>query len=342
MQDWIRHSGSSQGMSPASSKPVKDNLANRIRQQSEPPLSRMNAMPEQNTTLLPPETSSSHHTSASKDDTKIRSQSVPRKAEPPYTQSYTSLASHRSQSAERPKITRSVSEQLPSTQYVESIDLSKQLPKPPRPTLGLRTGSLDSVPTGPLPVSANSSIRRQFKQRPDSIEEEDERVGHILSAMEPPVSTTTITPIADYRQRAPSHTRRPSLTLTLNPFRSRQASQERSHSTTRQPQGESQPQGSHPTTTKRTIRLKVHHEEDTRYIIAQENVTFEEVCTLIAKKFKLKESGLSCKTRDEDGDMVTIADQEDLEAAFVVCTERAEKEGAEHLRLKVCLSCCCC
>jgi len=59
---------------------------------------------------------------------------------------------------------------------------------------------------------------------------------------------------------------------------------------------------------------------------------------LIAKKFKLKEGGFVSKTRDEDGDLITMADQEDLEAASLVCAERAVKAGNEHLRLEVSMS----
>jgi len=86
----------------------------------------------------------------------------------------------------------------------------------------------------------------------------------------------------------------------------------------------------------RIIRLKVHYDDDTRYIIVQASITFAELVTSIVKKFKLHATkDLVVRTRDEDGDSITIADQEDLEAACVVCAERAAKEASEYLRLEV-------
>lgn len=336
MQDWTRKSESSEGVSHVASNRDKLNLSSRNRQQSEPPMSRKYEENEQPPTP-PLKPASQQQTPESAEKAKTRSQSMPRRPEQLHLGSSSFHPSLRSQSAERPRITRSVSEGQGSTQYTQGTASSKLQPKSSRPTLGLRTDSLDVSSAGGLPISENSSIRRHFKQRPDSIEEEDERIGNILSAIDPPASTTTVMPIVDYRQRAPSHTRRPSLTLNLNPFRSRQASLERGHSTARQPQA--RPQATSPTASVQTIRLKIHYEDDTRYIIARENLSFGELGTLITKKFKLKEVDFICKTRDEDGDLITMADQEDLEAAFVVCTERAVKEGNEHLRLEVSVAC---
>ena len=336
MQDWTRKGESSDGVSHVASNRVELNLSGRNRQQSEPPISRKYEEIEQPPTP-PPKPASQQQKPESAEKAKTRSQSMPRRPEQLHLESSSFHPSLRSRSAERPRITRAVSVGQGSTQYTEGTASSKLQPKSSRPSLGLRTDSLDVSSAGLLPVSANSSIRRHLKQRPDSIEEEDERIGNILSAIDPPASTTTVTPIVDYRQRAPSHTRRPSLTLNLNPFRSRQASLERSHSTTRQPQAQLQAPSS--TAPRQTIRLKLHYGDDTRYIVAQENVSFEELGTLIANKFKLKEIDFICKTRDEDGDLITMADQEDLEAAFVVCTERAVKEGNEHLRLEVSVAC---
>lgn len=74
--------------------------------------------------------------------------------------------------------------------------------------------------------------------------------------------------------------------------------------------------------------------EDTRYIILAESPTFAQMVSAIARKFKLKEE-FSVKTKDEDGDMITMEDQDDLDAAMVVCAEVATKEGTEYLRIEV-------
>jgi len=234
---------------------------------------------------------------------------------------------------------RALSDQLPSTSQStadhHSFSLSLRTKKS-RPLLGLQTEGLDLPGSEDLrPISANSSVRRNFKQRPDSIEEEDEGMVNIMSAIDAPKSAAPVSAARPRENvRSTSHTRKPSFgSFTF--ARSRHASLDRSHSTTRAAQAAATATSPAPAVT-RTIRLKVHYNDDTRYIIAQVSITFAELVTSIAKKFKLHSSAdLVVKTRDEDGDLITIADQEDLEAACVVCAERAAKEAAEYLRLEV-------
>jgi len=158
---------------------------------------------------------------------------------------------------------------------------------------------------------------------------------NIMSAIDAPVSAAPASAAPPRENlRSTSHTRKPSFG-SFAFARSRNASLDRSHSSSRAAQAAASATSPAPAVT-RTIRLKVHYNDDTRYIIAQVSITFAELVISIAKKFKLhSDVGLLVKTRDEDGDLITIADQEDLEAACVVCAERAAKEASEYLRLEV-------
>lgn len=344
---WARNSGPSDGVSYAASNLVKPELFAAGRQHSEPPLSRR-AYLESPATAEQPSTPPSKLKSQQATPQSIdrveraqpRSQSVPRRPEPLTLEpSIFARPAPRSQSLERPQLIRALSDQLPSTSQSttdhHSFSLSLRTKKS-RPLLGLQTESLDLPASEDLrPISANSSIRRLFKQRPDSIEEEDEGMVNIMSAIDAPASAApaSAAPPRD-NLRSTSHSRKPS--SSFFPFaRSRHASLDRSHSTGRAAQAAATAMSPAPAVTQ-TIRLKVHYNDDTRYIIAAVTVTFSELVISIAKKFKLhSDEGLVVKTRDEDGDLITIADQEDLEAASVVCAERAAKEASEYLRLEV-------
>jgi len=342
---WGRNGGPSDGVSYSATNLVKPELFAAGRQHSEPPVSRRAyidspATPEQ-PPALPPKSRSQQGTPESMDKAgraQTRSQSVPRRPEP-LTLEASSHArpAPRSQSLERPSLVRSVSNQPPSTSQntIDHHNFSLSLrTKKSRPLLGLQTDSLD-LPPSEGPISANSSIRRNFKQRPDSIEEEDEGMATIMSAIDAPVSAAPVSAAPPRENsRSISHTRKPS--FSSFPFsRSRHASLDRSHSTSRSAQAVANATSPAPAVT-RIIRLKVHYDDDTRYIIVQASITFAELVTSIVKKFKLHATkDLVVRTRDEDGDSITIADQEDLEAACVVCAERAAKEASEYLRLEV-------
>jgi len=163
----------------------------------------------------------------------------------------------------------------------------------------------------------------------------------ILSAME---SSSPATTKEKEKRRSGSHMRRFSL-------RSRNPSLDRSYTAARnqtQPQMQTQmltPSQSKPTlpvstptaAPGRTVRLKIHYEEDTRYIILSASTTFNELLTAIGKKFKLREEAFVLKTRDEEGDLITISDQDDLEAAYLVCVELAKgrEDEKEYGRLEI-------
>ena len=85
----------------------------------------------------------------------------------------------------------------------------------------------------------------------------------------------------------------------------------------------------------RTIRVKVHA-DDTRYIMISANLDFAEFVDRIREKFAIK-GRFKCKMRD-DGDMITMGDQDDLDMAFLTCKEDAKREGAEMGKMEVSLN----
>lgn len=83
----------------------------------------------------------------------------------------------------------------------------------------------------------------------------------------------------------------------------------------------------------RRFRVKVHAVEDTRYIIIGPTISFGEFETKIRDKF-----GFRClfKIRmQDDGDMITMVDQEDLDLLFSAARETAMREGSEMGKLEI-------
>ncbi|KAH0368629.1 hypothetical protein KCU65_g3933, partial [Aureobasidium melanogenum] len=85
----------------------------------------------------------------------------------------------------------------------------------------------------------------------------------------------------------------------------------------------------------RKIRVKVFA-SDTRYVMIQPDVTYDTFVEQIRKKFgyAAKES-FKLKMKDEEGDMVTMGDEDDLEMLVAGAKEQANKEGAEMGKMEV-------
>ncbi|KJX99345.1 NADPH oxidase regulator NoxR like protein [Zymoseptoria brevis] len=83
----------------------------------------------------------------------------------------------------------------------------------------------------------------------------------------------------------------------------------------------------------RKVRIKVHS-EDMRYVMTSPNVTYQELVGQIQVKFAFK-GEFKLKIKDEDGDMVTMADQDDLDMALGTCKAAAAKEMAEMGKMEV-------
>ena len=83
----------------------------------------------------------------------------------------------------------------------------------------------------------------------------------------------------------------------------------------------------------KNIRVKVHARDDTRYIMIGPTVEYGDFEGKIREKFAIK-SRLKIKMQDE-GDMVTGSDQEDLEMLLATATGAANKENNEMAKLEV-------
>ncbi|KAL3467081.1 hypothetical protein BJX64DRAFT_283811 [Aspergillus heterothallicus] len=77
----------------------------------------------------------------------------------------------------------------------------------------------------------------------------------------------------------------------------------------------------------RKFRVKVHSSEDTRYIIIGPTIEFPEFEARIREKFGFQMQ-LKIKMQDE-GDMITMVDQEDLDLLLMASREIARREGSE-------------
>jgi hypothetical protein len=87
--------------------------------------------------------------------------------------------------------------------------------------------------------------------------------------------------------------------------------------------------------TLRKIRVKVFA-QDTRYVMIQPDVSYETFVEQIRKKFGYAgRESFKLKMKDEEGDMVTMGDEDDLEMLTSVAKEQAAKEGVEMGKMEV-------
>lgn len=81
------------------------------------------------------------------------------------------------------------------------------------------------------------------------------------------------------------------------------------------------------------FRTKVHAPDDTRYIMIGPTIEFAEFETRIREKFGFNHP-LKLKVQD-DGDMITMVDQEDLDLLVSSAKEVARREGSEMGKIEV-------
>ncbi|KAJ5747624.1 uncharacterized protein N7511_009320 [Penicillium nucicola] len=81
------------------------------------------------------------------------------------------------------------------------------------------------------------------------------------------------------------------------------------------------------------FRTKVHAPDDTRYIMIGPSIEFAEFENRIQEKFGFK-CPLKMKVQD-DGDMITMVDQEDLDLLFTSAREVARREGSEMGKMEI-------
>lgn len=87
--------------------------------------------------------------------------------------------------------------------------------------------------------------------------------------------------------------------------------------------------------TMRKIRIKVHAPEDTRYVMASAAPLFTELLKQVRSKFGLERDVIKLRIRDEDGDMITLGDQDDLDLAVAGCREVAAVEKVDMGKMEV-------
>ncbi|KIX04233.1 uncharacterized protein Z518_07787 [Rhinocladiella mackenziei CBS 650.93] len=86
----------------------------------------------------------------------------------------------------------------------------------------------------------------------------------------------------------------------------------------------------------RKIRVKCHFNEDTRYLMIGAVIDFGDFESKIREKFGIKEQ-LKIRMQD-DGDMITMADQDDLEMLLSSVRNQARKERSEMGKMEVWIS----
>jgi len=86
----------------------------------------------------------------------------------------------------------------------------------------------------------------------------------------------------------------------------------------------------------RKIRVKCHFNEDTRYLMIGAVIDFGDFESKIREKFGIKDR-LKIKMQD-DGDMITMGDQDDLEMLLSSVRSQARKERNEMGKMEVWIS----
>jgi len=71
-------------------------------------------------------------------------------------------------------------------------------------------------------------------------------------------------------------------------------------------------------------------------IMISTNVQFDEFMFRLKEKMGLKKP-CKCKVKDEDGEMILIADQEDLDMIVMTCKQKAKRSRTEMGKLDVSL-----
>ena len=87
----------------------------------------------------------------------------------------------------------------------------------------------------------------------------------------------------------------------------------------------------------RSIRVKVHAKDDTRYMMIGPRIEYGDFEGKIREKFGIK-SRLKIRMQD-DGDMITMGDQDDLDMLLASAKSAARKEDSEMGKMEVCFYC---
>ncbi|KAJ5994124.1 hypothetical protein N7451_009848 [Penicillium sp. IBT 35674x] len=321
------------GMSYAATNMVHKNLSSRTRQQSEPPLNRNvfppTPPPDDRSTSNGYPSGSSHHRSSSlrnnarpslRLDLERTGAALDRRPSVPEAAAPLSQAP-----IEKPRIgtTRTASEPRGPASRQQNIRGYSQDPSHSRPQEGHRRNHSDNDfspsheyaqadPRDPYPGSKPPPIssygRRSRHQPPQYINEEDEYVDEVCDGE--PLKDGGFELVGAAPEGDSSSRQR----RTRSPARfSRRAN-------SRRPEV-------------RKFRTKVHAPDDIRYIIIGPTIEYADFETRIREKFGFQHP-LKIKVQD-DGDMITMVDQEDLDLLLGSAREIAQREGSEMGKMEI-------
>ena len=83
----------------------------------------------------------------------------------------------------------------------------------------------------------------------------------------------------------------------------------------------------------RTVRVKMHHGDDTRYLMVSTGIMWDEFLGRAQEKLAIR-GGFKIRMKDE-GDMITVGDGDDWDMALQTSKREARKGGEEMARLEV-------
>lgn len=83
----------------------------------------------------------------------------------------------------------------------------------------------------------------------------------------------------------------------------------------------------------RTVRVKMHHGDDTRYLMVSTGIMWDEFLARAQEKLMMR-NNFKIRMRDE-GDMITVGDGDDWDMALQTSKREARKGGEEMARLEV-------
>ena len=84
------------------------------------------------------------------------------------------------------------------------------------------------------------------------------------------------------------------------------------------------------------IKLKVKLDGTTKILMVHTDIEIDEFTDRVAAKFGVSTRRLKCKFEDEDGSMVDLSDQDELETLIELAKEEAKLNRQEFGRAEVC------
>jgi hypothetical protein len=289
---------------------VKPNLQSRSRQQSEPPLNR-NVFPP----TPPPENDRPVEKYANGSMTRAQSVRGGGPKPPPLELGRAAF----DQESQRPRIgtQRSASER-------------------PRPT---RESSVSSgTSRGRVEREREREREREPRRRMMDVDEDEQYEEEVYDMYQPPRSNRS-TYSRRQRQRPMyiEEEEEDEYANSLDEPEFEMVSRSKTGASRRSPRSDSRgPPSQRGGTTMRKVRVKVHA-EDTRYVLIKPNLDFAEFAEQIRDKFGFRKN-FKIKIKD-DGDMITMADQDDLDLALQTARSNARREGNEMGKMEVSFLC---